>query len=265
LIGIIRAEAERIEEGRAQATRYPSNPSSPPRSGRPRRLVYALVGGAAAVVLVVLVVLAITGGFGGASGSPVAPDGATQTTGTGVSTVRPEDVVATVGGTLMSKQQLDQRVADFEAQYAGQIPNKNTQPDQYKLFRQDVLEYMITYELASQKAQQLNITVTDQDVQTWIDSIVKDAFGGDQAGFDASLEQQGMTLDQLKRSYKESALFQKVYDQVTKDVTAIPDSDTQDARRKEVWQKWIEQARAQSGVTYADGWKPTGTTGTLLP
>jgi hypothetical protein len=74
-----------------------------------------------------------------------------------------------------------------------------------------------------------------------------------------------MTLDQLKRSYKESALFQKVYDQVTKDVTAIPDSDTQDARRKEVWQKWIEQARAQSGVTYADGWKPTGTTGTLLP
>lgn len=290
---IIRAEAERIEEGRAEATRYPSNPSSPPRPDRLRWLVYALVGGAAVVVLVVLVVLAITGGFGGGSGSPVAQAGATQAASTGVPAVLPTDVVATVGSTSISKLRFDQRAADFEAQYASQIPDKNSQPDKYKLFRQDVLEYVITYELASQKAEQLKITVTDQDVQTWIDSIIKDAFSGDQAGFDASLKQQGMTLDQLKRSYKESTLFQKVYDQVTKDVTTIPDSDIQaqydahtrdsyagkslaevreaikstllDARRKEAWQKWIEQARAELGVTYADGWKPAGTTGTLLP
>ena len=248
-------EAEGIQEGQAEATRYPSNPSSPPRSGRPRRLVYALLGGAAVVVLVVLVVLAITG----------TQPGGTQTASTGLPGVLTADVVATVGGTPISKQQFDQRVADFEAQYAGQIPDKNTQPDRYKLFRQEVLEYMITYELASQKARQLDITVTDQDVQMWIDSVIKDAFGGDQAGFDASLKQQGMTLDQLKRSYKESTLFQKVYDQVTKDIATVPDSGAQDARRKAAWQEWIERARAESGVTYADGWKPTGTTGTLLP
>ncbi len=262
---MIRVEAERIDGGRAQATRYPSNPSSPPRSGRPRRLVYALVGGGAAFLLVVLVVLATIGAFGSSSGAPVTRPGAAHTASSGVSDVVPEDVVAAVGGTLIVKQQFDQRVADFEAQYASQIPDKSTQPDRYKLFRQDVLEYMITYEVVAQKARQLNIAVTDQDVQTWVDSVVKDAFSGDQARFDASLKQQAMTLDQLKRSYKESTLFRKVYDQVTNEIATVPDGQTLDARRKEVWQKWIEQARVESGVTYADGWKPTGTTGTLVP
>lgn len=265
LIRIMRAEAERIEEGRAEVTRYPSNPSAPPRSRRPGWLVYALVGGAAAVMLVVVVVLATIEGFGDGPGLAVTQTGATQTASTGVPGVPPADVVATVAGTSISKRQFDQRVADFEAQYAGQIPDKKSAPDRYKLFRQDVLEYMITYELASQKAQQLSITVTDQDVQTQIDTILKVSFSGDQIKFDDALKQQGITMDQFKQSYKESTLFQKVYDEVTKDVTTVPDSTLLDAKQKEAWQEWIEQAKAASGVTYADGWKPTATTGTILP
>ena len=222
LMTIIRAEAERIVQGRAEATRYPSSPPSPPRSHRPRWLPYALAGGVVVVALVVLIVLAATGGFGGGSGAPAVQAGAAST---GVPGVLSADAIAAVGGTSISRRQLDQRAADFEAIYAGQIPNKTSDPAKYKLFQQAVLEYMITYELVSQKAQQLNITVTDQDVQTWIDSIIKEAFSGDQAGFDASLQQQGITVDQLKRSYKESALFQKVYAQVTKDITTVPDSD----------------------------------------
>ena len=53
------------------------------------------------------------------------------------------------------------------------------------------------------------------------------SFGGDQAKFDEALTQQGITIDQLKQSYKESMLMQKVYDEVTKDVTTVPDADIQ--------------------------------------
>ena len=107
-------------------------------------------------------------------------------------------------------------------------PTRPPIPTDYKLFQQDVLEYMITYELASQAAADLKITVTDADVQTEIDKIVTEHLRrrSDRSSTKPS-STQGMTLDQLKRSYKESMLLQKVYDEVTKGVTTVPDADIQ--------------------------------------
>ncbi len=196
--------------------------------------------------------LALTGGFGGGSGAPGTQPGSTASTGTpGALTAK---VVATVGGRSITREQFEQRVAGFEAQYPDRVPDKKSAPDRYKVFQQDVLEYMITYELASQKAEQLNLMVTDQDVQTQIELILSTSFGGDQAKFDDALRQQGITMNQFKQTYKESALFERVYNEVTKDVTTVPGSDALlDARRKEAWQAWIDQARAGAGVTYAEG------------
>lgn len=139
----------------------------------------------------------------------------------------PKDAVAKVGSVIITQKALDQRVADFEKQYAGQTPDKESQPEDYKLFQQDVLEYMITFELATQAAGDMKLTVTDADVQTEVDKILTDTFAGDQAQFDEALAAQGITVDQLKRSYKESMLMQKVYDEVTKGVTTVPDSEVQ--------------------------------------
>ncbi len=134
----------------------------------------------------------------------------------------PKSAVAKVGDNVITQKAFDQKVADFEAQYAGQIPDKSTDPDTYKAFQQDVLEYMVTYEMASQKAEELKLAVTDEEVQKEIDSILQQSFAGDQAKFDDALKQQGMTMEQLKQSYKESMLLQKVYDEVTKDVSHSP-------------------------------------------
>ena len=137
----------------------------------------------------------------------------------------PKDAVAKVGGVIITQKAFDVRTADFETQYAGQIPDKTTDPTGYKAFQHDVLEYMITFELASQAAKGLNLAVTDAEVQKEIDSILASTFAGDQTKFDAALAQQGITLDQLKASYKESMLLQKVYDDVTKNVTTVADSE----------------------------------------
>lgn len=158
----------------------------------------------------------------------------------------PKSAVAKIGNNVVTQKELDQRVADFEAQYAGQIPDKTTDPEKYKQFQRDVLEYMVTFEIASQKATDLKITVTDEEVQKEIDSIKQTSFGGDQAKFDEALKQQGITIDQLKRSYKESMLMQKVYDETTKDVTTVPDADIQayyDAHKTEYFVDETRTAR----------------------
>lgn len=137
----------------------------------------------------------------------------------------PDDAVAQVGEEYITQGELDTRVADFAAQYAGSIPDEATDPEGYKEFTQDVLDYMITYEVVMQKSSDLGVSVTDEQVQTEIDSILNDTFGGDQAKFDEALKAQNMTMDQLKLNYKESMLLQAAYDEVTKDVTTVPDAD----------------------------------------
>ncbi len=137
----------------------------------------------------------------------------------------PDNAVAQVGDVYVTQEQLDARVADFEAQYAGSIPDEATDPEGYKEFTKDVLDYLITYEVVTQNAEELAITVTDEEVQTEIDSILEQSFGGDQAQFDEALKAQNMTVEQLKVNYKESMLLQKAYEEVTKDVTTVPDAD----------------------------------------
>ena len=173
----------------------------------------------------------------------------------------PNDALAQVGDAYITQDQFDARLADFEAQYAGQFPDKSTDPDGYKEWQQQVLDYMVTYEMVTQKASELGISVSDAEVQQEIDSIVTDSFGGDQTQFDEALKAQNMTLDQLKANYKESMLLQKAYDQATKDVTTVPDADISayyDAHKTEYFVDETRTARHILISPTAD--RPTTTT-----
>ncbi len=173
----------------------------------------------------------------------------------------PKDALAQVGSVYITQKQFDTRLADFEAQYAGQFPDKSTDPDGYKTWQQQVLDYMVTYEIVQQKSQSLGISVSDAEVQTEIDSIKTNSFSGDQAQFDAALKAQNMTLDQLKLNYKESMLLQKAYDQVTKDVTSVPDADISayyDAHKSDYYTDETRTARHILISPTAD--RPTTTT-----
>lgn len=173
----------------------------------------------------------------------------------------PKDAMAKVGSVYITEKAFNARLADFETQYAGQIPDKTSDPDGYKEFQQQVLDYMVTYEIVKQKSQSLGISVSDAEVQKEIDSIVTNSFGGDQAKFDEALKAQNMTLDQLKMNYKESMLLQKAYDQVTKDVTSVPDADIQayyDAHKTDYYQDETRTARHILISPTAD--RPTTTT-----
>ena len=131
----------------------------------------------------------------------------------------PTGIMAKVGQVSITQDQFNARVADFEAEYAGQFPDKVSDPNGYKDFERSVLDYMVTYELVKQQSAALKISVTDADVQTQLDQIKTENFAGDQTKFDAALKEQGITMDQLRSSYRESLLMQKAYDEVTKSLT----------------------------------------------
>ncbi|MCZ7662333.1 MAG: SurA N-terminal domain-containing protein [Thermoleophilia bacterium] len=89
----------------------------------------------------------------------------------------PKGAVAQVGETVITQEQFDQRVADITAQLQGQAPDKEQDPEGYKLFEQRILDYMVTLEIVTQKQAELGVNITDEDLQTQLDQI-KQMFGG---------------------------------------------------------------------------------------
>jgi SurA-like N-terminal domain len=264
---------------------------APRRRTLSRRLLYGLGGLAAAIVIVVVVSLAATGNLGTGSGTSTGSSNSMSTAETTTTSVDPGDVVAKVGGYKISRQQLDQRIADFQAQYAGQVPDKNAAPDQYKLFQVAVLDYLVVHHIVAQTAADLGIEVTDEDLQAKMALILDTSFGGDEAKFNSALQEQGLTREQFERIYRESMLFNKVYAEVTKGVT-VTDEDVQayydqhtsdsyagkpladvreeirstllEAKQREYWSDWLGRKKESLGVTYANGWSaPAGTSSTL--
>jgi foldase protein PrsA len=132
----------------------------------------------------------------------------------------PSNGVARVGSVVITQVQLDAQVAQIQAAYAGQVPTKESDPAGFKTFEAQMLDYLVTVEVAKQKAPGLKITVTNQDVQAQIDQI-KTQFGGDETQFQDALTQQNLTLDTLKKNLGDQLLIQKLEDAVTKNA-AVP-------------------------------------------
>jgi hypothetical protein len=248
-----------------------------------RRALWTVAAIIGVVVVIAVVVMALAGGFG--DGSDAGSTGTSQRAGSDTSA---SSIVAKVGKHKVTREELDRRVADFEAQYAGRTPDPDTAPDDYKLFQQGVLDYLITYELARQASEALGITITDEEIQGEIEAILETSYGGDQAAFERALAGEGLTMDQLEQSYRESLLLKKVYEEATRGVTAVAEGEIQsyydqnksgsyagktleevsqqikslllDKKKREVWLLWIEQTKQELDVTYEDGWGPVTTT-----
>jgi foldase protein PrsA len=132
--------------------------------------------------------------------------------------------LASVGKVTITKDQMNKRLPEFEAQYfGGTAPDKNSA--EYKDFQRLVVDYLVTLEMSKQKASSLKVSVSDKDVQDQIDKVKTDYFEGDQAKLEAALKEQNMALDQYKVSVREQLLLQDTYDAVTKSVPASTDAE----------------------------------------
>jgi len=163
----------------------------------------------------------------------------------------PSGAVAKVGDATITQEQFDAKMKEIVAQLKEQAPDKTKDAPGYKLLEQRVLDYMVTLKIAELKAPSLKVAVADKDVQDQIDQAML-MFGGDQAKFDAALKQEGITLDQLKASFRERTLLTKTAEAVTSTV-AVADADIQKYYDENLAEFKQDESRTARHILFAPG------------
>ena len=149
----------------------------------------------------------------------------------------PSDAVAVVGGDTISKDQfnqvLDQAQRSYQAQHKA-FPKPGTQT--YGAVRAQIIQFLVERSEYDQKASDLNVKVSDKDVNDRLDQVKQQYFGAAQPGqkpktkaeiekaYQAQLKAQGLTDKDVKDGIHAQLEREKIYEEVTKDVK-VSDSD----------------------------------------
>lgn len=131
-------------------------------------------------------------------------------------------VVATVNGVEITQGQIDQRLEGFKNYYTNMDPNffKSTEGKEIlKNYEKQVLDGLIDYELANQKAAELNISVSQEEVDARYEEIHQ-VYGERLLQY---LEEEGMTVEEFKAELKREMIVSKVMEHFTSDVTVSRD------------------------------------------
>lgn len=133
----------------------------------------------------------------------------------------PEGAVAVVAGTEIAKAELDELIAVAKKAYQAQkrdFPKAGT--PEYQSIQAQYVAYLVQREELEQAAKELGVTVTEQDVDAQLAEYVKRApFDGDRKKLEQALREQGLTEELFRKTLRVTALSQKIFEAVTKDVT----------------------------------------------
>ena len=137
----------------------------------------------------------------------------------------PQDAVAVVDGTPISKSTLDELLTRTKKTYAAQkrqFPKAGTQ--EYQSLQTQAVAFLVQRQEYAREADKLGVKITDAQIQKKVDDVKKQYFGGDQKKFEAGLKAQSYTLEALR----EDARAQLVSEGIYKDVTgAVKVSDAE--------------------------------------
>ncbi len=171
------------------------------------------------VLPVLLALVAAVAGCGGGGGG----DGAT----TESSQVVPEDAVAVVAGTPITKVEFDRFFSQAEkaAESRGEDFPKAGTPE-YADLQSQAVDFLVQRAELAKEAESLGITVADADVDKRLQELKDQFFEGDDAKYQEELKTQGLTEADVRADIRAQLISEKIFDQVTKDVT-VTDDDVQ--------------------------------------
>ncbi|MCA9752559.1 MAG: peptidylprolyl isomerase [Gemmatimonadetes bacterium] len=109
-------------------------------------------------------------------------------------------VIAVVGNRIVLLSEVDEEV--YLAQLRGQLDPKD--PAAVAKYRQDVLDALVESQLLLEEARRDGIQVTREEVDEAVDGMVADVRSRfpDEASFEAQLEEEGTSLEALRKSYR---------------------------------------------------------------
>ncbi|MEP7224310.1 MAG: peptidylprolyl isomerase, partial [Actinomycetota bacterium] len=133
----------------------------------------------------------------------------------------PSGSVAVVGGTAVTKDELDQLLEQAKNGYDAnkqQFPKAGT--PEYQSLQTQYVAYLVQREEFKQAAEDLGVEITQKDVDKAEQELIKSRFGGNEKEYEKALKQQGLTPEDYRSTLETSVLAQKLFDEVTKDTTA---------------------------------------------
>ena len=139
----------------------------------------------------------------------------------------PADAIAVVGDREIPKSEYDRLLAAAQEQGEAQgqeFPAAGT--PEFAQLRTAIVRNLVEqaqYEIA---AEELGITVTDQERDARLDEFKQQSFGGDEEAYQDELEKQGLTEEQVLKLVRARILQEKLFEEITSKVE-VTDEDIQ--------------------------------------
>jgi foldase protein PrsA len=137
----------------------------------------------------------------------------------------PKDAVAVAGGETVSRAQFNRMVHRQQVQFVQQkkaFPKPGTKG--YDSIRDQITKYLVLGAEFKQRAADMGISVSDNEVNEGLTKFKQQQFGGDETKYEAARNAQGMTELDVVQSEQLQLLTNKLYKRVTKSAT-VSDRD----------------------------------------
>lgn len=140
----------------------------------------------------------------------------------------PGDAIAVVSGNAVAKLEFDGLISQAKRSYEAQ---KRTFPKvgtaEYNVLKNQAVQFLVQRAQFEQKADELDVEVTEKQVDDRLQQIKKQYFAGNQKRYEQQLKQQGLSDEQVRRDIRaqliQEAIFKKVTDEVKVTDEAIQD------------------------------------------
>jgi foldase protein PrsA len=137
----------------------------------------------------------------------------------------PEDAVALVGDAEVAKSEFDQVLAQAKTTYKAreqEFPKLGT--PEYEQLKQAIVRSLVEQKQFEIGAEELGLSVTDEEIDKRLEELKKQFFEGDQKKYEAELKNQGLTNEQVREDLRARLLSEKIFKEVTADVK-VTDAD----------------------------------------
>jgi foldase protein PrsA len=131
----------------------------------------------------------------------------------------PTDAVAVVDGQEIAKSDFNALLAQAKKSYKNQkrdFPKAGSQ--EYQTLKNQAVQFLVQREQFEQEAENLDVNVTDKQVDARLTQIQKQYFGGDKKKYEKQLKEQGLSDKQVRNDIRAQIVSEKIFAQVTKDV-----------------------------------------------
>ena len=144
----------------------------------------------------------------------------------------PKDAVAVVDGTKVERTAYDNLITQAKSSYRlnkREFPAAGTAD--YQQLKSQAVQFLVQRVEYDQRAEAMDIEVTDKQIEERLTQIKKQYFGGKQKEYEKRLKQQGLTDEQVRADVRAQLISEAIFKKVTADVKAS-DADVSAYYRK---------------------------------